>query len=57
MLLKSLPAVIHPLMCNAMTDLGPKLFKFGCGNPIVSNERQAYMGSAQSSPGGQAKLI
>lgn len=54
MLLKSLPAVIHPLMCNAMTDLGPKLFKFGCGNPIVSNERQAYMGSAQSSPGGQA---
>ena len=28
--------------------------KFGCGNLIMSNERQAYMGSVQSSPEGQA---
>lgn len=54
MLLKSRRAVIS--LHNVQHDEGFEAwaFKFGCGNPIMSNERQAYMGSAQSSPEGQA---
>lgn len=53
-LLKSHRAGIS--LCNVLRDEGfeARTFKFGCGNPIMSNERQAYMGSAQSSPEGQA---
>lgn len=56
LLLKSRHAVIS--LKNALHDKGfkvPNLMKkSGCGNPITSNERKAYMGSAQSSPEGQA---
>lgn len=56
LLLKSHYAVIS--LKNALRDKGfkvPNLMKkCECGNPITSNERQAYMGSAQSSPEGQA---